>query len=206
MKILIISGTPKQDGICDSLVKAAASSAKDSGAEAEIIKLAEQNLERCRMCGDGWGTCREQRICEFDGNFNALQEKVREAGAFVYITPVYWSDVSEALKNYFDKLRRCQASKRWATGNLNNGAVGGIGGSYLFGKPSIIVASAGGGGGGIINTFKQMELAITHMGGDSGQRSKSGIYDYIAVNRWNQEYKRESLKAAVKSLINNMKS
>ena len=185
MKILIISGTPKQDGICDSLVTAALSSAKESGAETEVIKLSEQNISLCKMCGDGWGSCSGEHKC-WDDNFNKVQEEFSEADAFIYITPVYWGDVSEALKNYFDKLRRAQASKRWNSGDTS-------GGSFLSGKQSIIVANAGGGGGGIVNTLHQMERAISHMGGS--------IYDYIAVNRWNQEYKRESLKSAVKSMI-----
>jgi multimeric flavodoxin WrbA len=197
MKILIISGTPKQDGICDSLIKAAAGAAEESGVNAEIIKLAEENLSRCGMCGDGWGTCFSEHKCALDDNFNALQEKCREADAFIYITPVYWGEVSEAFKNYSDKLRRCQATKRW-----DNKADG----SFLAGKPSILVASAGGGGGGIVNTLSQMERAVGHMGGDSNPREKCGVYDYIAVNKWNQEYKRESLKSAVKSLIKSLEN
>jgi len=150
------------------------------------------------MCGDGWGICLKKHECEHDENFNALQEKVREADAFVYITPVYWSEVSEVLKNYLDKLRRCQATKQWNSEDTT-------GGSYLSGKPSILVASAGGGGGGIVNTFECIERAIAHMGGNSQPRGNVGVYDYIAVNRWNQEYKRESLKSAVKSMVENSK-
>ena len=196
MKILIISGTPKQDGICDSLVKAAVSAAIESSAVCEIIKLAEYNIALCKMCGDGWGKCSSEHKCE-DDNFNKLQEKFQEADAFIYITPVYWGEVSEALKNFLDKLRRCQATKQWNKDDTS-------GGSYLAGKPSIIVANAGGGGGGIVNTFDQIERAITHMGGNAQPRGNRGVYDYIAVNRWNQEYKRESLKLAVKSLINSL--
>ena len=196
MKILIISGTPKNDGISDSLVKAAASAVSESGAEGEVVKLSEHNISRCKMCGDGWGTCSGGHECEHDDSFNKLQEKVREADAFVYITPVYWGEVSEALKIYLDKLRRCQATKQW---NKNDTS-----GSFLEGKPSILVANAGGGGGGIVNTFDQIERAITHMGGNTQPRGNRGVYDYIAVNRWNQEYKRESLKSAIKSLVKDL--
>jgi multimeric flavodoxin WrbA len=199
MKILIISGTPKQDGICDSLVKTALAAANESGVEPEAIKLAEYNLPHCKMCGDGWGICFGKHECEFGGDFNMLQEKCREADAFIYITPVYWSEVSETLKLFLDKLRRCQATKQWNKDDKS-------GGSFIAGKPSILVANAGGGGGGIINTLDQMERAIAHMGGNSQPRGNRGVYDYIAVNRWNQEYKRESLKAAVKSMIKSLEN
>ena len=115
MKILIISGTPKKDGICRSLVTAAATAAADVGAETEIVDLAKYKLTSCRMCGDGWGICYSEHFCEFgekDG-FNELQNKIHRADALVYITPVYWGEVSEAFKIFLDKLRRCQATKRW---------------------------------------------------------------------------------------------
>ncbi|MDR0443530.1 MAG: flavodoxin family protein [Treponema sp.] len=197
MKLLIISGTPKQDGICHSLVTAAAETAQKLGADTQVIKIAELKLKSCQMCADGWGICFSEHRCEFgdkDG-FNDLQNKFRDADAFVFITPVYWGEVSEELKNFFDKLRRSQATKQW---NKND-----VGQSFMIGKPSILVASAGGGGGGIVTTLQQMERAITHMGGDAWPRDKSGIYDYIAVNRWNKDYKREALIAAVSSLVNN---
>jgi hypothetical protein len=63
-----------------------------------------------------------------------------------------------------------------------------------------MVAVAGGGGGGIVTTFADIERAISQMGGDEWPRERAGIFDYIAVNRWNQDYKRETLKAAITTM------
>ena len=71
--------------------------------------------------------------------------------------------------------------------------------AYLIGKPTIIVASAGGGGGGIGSTFENIERALTHMEGKPWVFG--GVFDYIAVNRWNQEYKRNALSVAVNEMI-----
>jgi multimeric flavodoxin WrbA len=188
MKILIISGTPKKEGLCYSLVTAAYESAVGSGAETEIIRLADYDLSRCKMCGDGWGICFNEHQCKFGGEndgFNALQKKFAEADSFVFITPVYWGEVSEVLKTFLDKLRRCQATKQW---DKKDG-----GESFLAGKKSILAASAGGSGGGIINALNEMERAVRSMGGN--------VYDFIGINRWNQEYKRSALKSAVRSMI-----
>ena len=193
MKLIIISGTPKNDGLCHSLVTAAAEAAQSKGAETEIIKLSDHNLQSCKMCGDGWGVCRTQHRCAFgnEDGFNNIQEKYEEANAFVYITPVYWGDASEAMKIFLDKLRRCQATRRRNSETPTK--------SFHMEKPSILVASAGGGGGGITTTFVQMERAINHM--DGLNWVWGGTYDYIAVNRWNKDYKRETLKQAVKALV-----
>jgi len=150
------------------------------------------------MCGDGWGICLKQYRCAFGNDngdgFNALQETLSSADAFIWITPVYWGQASEAIKNFIDRLRRCQGSKHYNWGDTT-------GSSILQNKPSILTAIAGGGGGGIANTFQEMERAITFMGGDTWPRTASGFFDYIAVNPWNQEYKREALRAAVKALV-----
>ena len=192
MKILIINGTPKKDGLCHSFVKAAEEAAVSNGAKAEIVRLADMNLAKCKMCGNGWGICNSEHKCAFgdkDG-FNDLQLKIRDADAFVYVTPVYWGLPSEDFKLFIDRLRRCQATKQWDPRTEED--------SFLKNKPSIIVASAGGGGGGIISTFAEIDQAISHMDGKNWVYG--GIFDYIAVNRWNQDYKRDALKAAVKEM------
>jgi multimeric flavodoxin WrbA len=194
MKLLILSGTPKTDGLTYSFVQGAAEAAEKAGVEVEIISLAKIGMQKCKMCGEGWGICFKQHKCVFgdkDG-FNLVQEKVEKADAYVYITPVYWGEASEDMKLFIDKLRRCQATKKW-----NREA----GNSFALGKPSILVAVAGGGGGGIINTFSQIERAIGHMEGHEAPFEREGVFDYIAVNRWNQDYKRDALKSAVAEMI-----
>ena len=192
MKLLILNGTPKTDGLCHSFVKASEEAAVSCGIKTETVQLSSLNLTKCKMCGNGWGICFSEHKCAFgDGDgFNDLQMKVKNADAFIYITPVYWGLPSEDLKLFLDKLRRCQATKQWDSRDDEA--------SFLRNKPSIIVASAGGGGGGIISTFVEIEQAISHMDGKSWVYG--GIFDYIAVNRWNQDYKREALKAAIKEM------
>ena len=194
MKVLIISGTPKTKGITFSYVEAAEEAAMKAGAEIETITLSKMNLHKCKMCDDGWGICYSKHVCVVgnkDG-FNDLQEKIGKADAFVFITPVYWSEVSEEMKLFIDRLRRCQATKKW-----DNEA----GASFLTGKPSILVAVAGGSGGGIVNTFNQMQKAIEHMEGNNMPHEREGIFDYIGVNRWNQDYKREAMEKAIAEMI-----
>jgi multimeric flavodoxin WrbA len=195
MKILIISGTPKTDGITHSLVVTARETAASIGCEAEVISLSASTLHGCKMCGDGWGVCFKEHQCKYENedDFGALHVKMSGADAFVYITPVYWGEVSEAMKCFLDRLRRCEATKQW-----NERPVGE---SFHKGKPSILVANAGGGGGGILTALADMERAIGQMHGDSWPRETAGIFDYIAVNRWNQAYKREALSEAVKAMV-----
>jgi len=191
-KLLIVNATPKTDGLCYSFVETAKEAADNLGLDCEVIRLARLGLKKCIMCRDGWGACFKEHTCilgDTDG-FADLQQKVKEADAFIYVTPVYWGEISEELKIFWDRLRRCETTKQWDSRESEV--------SFHKGKPSIVVASAGGGGGGIISTFTDMERIIDQLGTHTGpQGGTAGIFDYIAVNRWNQEYKRETLKAAI---------
>lgn len=194
-KILIVNATPKTDGITYSFVTTAEQAASQAKIETETIRLSALNLQKCKMCGTGWGICFKEHYCihgDKDG-FNDLQKKLDEAGAVVMVTPVYWGEISEELKIFIDKLRRTQATKQWDSREEEV--------SFYVGKPSIIVAVAGGGGGGILTALADMERAISQMGGDAWPRENAGIFDYIGVNRWNQEYKREVLEKAVLEMI-----
>jgi multimeric flavodoxin WrbA len=193
MNILIISGTPKTDGITHSFVQAAEETITALGHEAETLPLSRLPLAKCQMCDDGWGICFKSHRCLHDDPFNAAQEKVQHADAYIYITPVYWGEVSEDMKIFLDKLRRCQATKQWDDREEEV--------SFLKGKPSILVTNAGGGGGGILTALADIERAIAQMSGDQWPREKGGIFDYIAVNRWNQDYKREAFKAAIRAMV-----
>lgn len=191
-KLIIVNATPKKDGLCYSFVETAKEAADTLGLDSEIIHLSSLSLKKCMMCYDGWGICFKEHKCAFgdEDGFSNLQKTISDADAFVYITPVYWGDISEELKIFWDKLRRCESTKQW---NGKNDSI-----SFHKNKPSIIVATAGGGGGGIPSTFVAMERTVDQLGEHTGcLNGTAGIFDYIAVNRWNQVYKREALKAAI---------
>jgi multimeric flavodoxin WrbA len=175
MNYLIISGNPKHEGLCHSVSEEARQGALDGGAEVEVLTL--EKVERCRVCGNGWGTCREEHICIFgEDGFNAAQEKTQKADAFCFITPVYWGEMAESLKCFFDRLRRCEFGQDWA----------------LSGKPVILIASPGGTGNGMLSCLEQMDRFCRHTG--------AVIFDYIGINRWNNDYKKRAVYEAAKAM------
>jgi multimeric flavodoxin WrbA len=179
MKVLIITGTPKSEGLCCSCVKAASEGVGRSGADFEVIRLCDEKLNRCAICDEGWGICREEHICRFGGDgFNAIQQKMADADALILVTPVYWGDITEAMKAFFDRFRRCEAMK-------------GEGGA-MAGKPVLLVVSPGGSGNGMISALEQLERLCRHL--------SAKIFDYIGVNRWNQAYKLVTIGAAAQAM------
>jgi multimeric flavodoxin WrbA len=180
MKFLIVSGNPKHDGLCHGVMERVRDGATESGAEVSLLEVGE--LDRCRVCGDGWGTCREQHLCaSAEDGFAEAQEKLREADALCFITPVYWSEMAEGLKSFFDRFRRCEF-----------GTQGG-----LSGKPVLLIASPGGTGNGALPCLEQMDRFCRHTGAQ--------IFDYIGINRWNNDYKRAAAYEAAKAIAQGRK-
>jgi multimeric flavodoxin WrbA len=188
MKFLVITGNPKQTGMCHAVTEQVIAGAKAGGAEVEILTV--DKLERCHVCSDGWGACREQHRCVFgkDG-FDDAQAAVKNAEAFCFITPVYWGEMAEGIKSFFDRLRRCEASKQFG---------GSTAGSAFSGKQTLLVASPGGTGNGALSCLEQMDRFCRHTG--------AVIFDYISINRWNSDYKKAAAYAAAKAIAEGRKN
>jgi multimeric flavodoxin WrbA len=139
--------------------------------------LGVEKLARCHVCGDGWGSCREQHRCAFGGDgFDEAREAVKKSDSFCFITPVYWGEMVEGLKGFFDRLRRCEFGQS----------------GVLSGKQVLLVASPGGTGNGLLTCLEQMDRFCRHTG--------AIIFDYVGINRWNNDYKKSAVYAAARAM------
>ena len=189
MKYLIITGSPKQDGLCRSITNEIAKGAADGGAQVAIQNTA--GIESCRCCNDGWGSCGTEHECAFgEGSFNKAQENIRNADMICIITPVYWGESAEGLKSLMDRVRRCESVVKkdgaLRVTNMNEG------------KQILLVAVPGGSGGGALSCLGQMERFCHHTG--------AVIFDFINVNRWNSDYKKIAAYSAAKAMAEGRKA
>jgi multimeric flavodoxin WrbA len=177
MKMIILSGNPKTSGLTQTMIQAAAAGAAATGAVVEEIRLQELNLLRCQVCGNGWGTCRNERRCSFghDG-FTAVVDRLQQADALVLATPVYWGEMSESLKCFLDRLRRCQCGRE----------------GILAGKQVLILANPGGSGNGQMTCLDQMERFCRHVG--------LLIFDTIGAKRWTLDYQQQAAYSAAQAM------
>ncbi|MDR1692461.1 MAG: NAD(P)H-dependent oxidoreductase, partial [Oscillospiraceae bacterium] len=123
--------------------------------------------------------------CAFGNDgFADAKEEVRKADALALITPVYWSEMAEGLKCFLDRLRRCDSF------------LGGHKG-VVSGKPVLLAASPGGSGNGLLPCLEQMDRFCRH--------TDAVIFDYIGINRWNNDYKKAAAYAAAKAMAEGRK-
>ena len=172
MKVLAILGSRNHEGQTARATRALVDAAKATGADVDSVFLTELAIERCRQCDEnGWGTCRSEGRCVIEDDFASVVDKIAAADAVVFGNPVYFSDLSESLKAFLDRLRR---TTRHADGKAK-----------VAGKPAVGVCVAGGGGGGAPNCCVLMERTLATCGFD--------VLDMVPCRRQNLEMKLEVL-------------
>lgn len=175
MEILMISGSRNPEGQTARALQAMAAGIAGAGGHVERVFLPTLKLERCRQCDDnGWGLCRREGRCVITDDFASLVEKLRSAHAVIMATPVYYSDLSESLRAFLDRLRRIGTH---AAGRLS-----------LTDKPAIGVCVAGGGGGGAPACCTSLEKILSIC--------KFDVVDMIPVRRQNLEVQMKRLELA----------
>jgi len=175
MKTILICGSRNPNGQTAQAADAVLKGLAKAGASAEQVFLPTLKVERCRQCDDnGWGLCRKEGSCVIDDDLSGLVEKMRQADAVVFATPVYYSDLSESLRAFVDRLRRICTNE---AGRVS-----------IKGKPVIGVCVAGGGGGGAPACCVSLEKVMTTCGLD--------VVDVFPVRCQNLQAKLQTLELA----------
>jgi multimeric flavodoxin WrbA len=178
MRIIGLNGSPNEDGLTATILKAVLEGAAEAGAAAEIINMKSRKIKTCIQCDDGWGLCRREGNCVLEDDLQEIREDLWRADALVVSTPVYFGELSEVTKSFLDRLRRVE--------------VGGPEENKMAGKLGLGIAAAGGSGGGIVSCQVVLERYFQHLG--------IRVFDMIPVTRMTREYKIEAARMAGKAM------
>ncbi|HZK53061.1 MAG TPA: flavodoxin family protein [Desulfosporosinus sp.] len=179
MKVMIYTSSPNTDGLTAACGIAAKTGTIEGGAQVVMVNLNQLKIGSCQACDNGWGTCRNEHVCQVEDDFQALHTSMADIDAYVLVTPVYWGEMSESAKAFFDRVRRCEALKKEK--------------SFFEGKPVIAVAAAGGTGNGLTTCLTSMERFIAHV--------KAEKFDLIGVTQKNRVYKLDTLQQAARVMV-----
>lgn len=100
-KILgIVSSARKGNGL--ALTQAALDGAAESGAQTEIICLSEIELRPCLDCG----FCKnpKNKYCVQKDGMQSIFEKIEEADAIIFSTPVYFGRPNSLFFSFIDRM------------------------------------------------------------------------------------------------------
>ena len=96
MKVLLINGSPRQEGNTATALKEVAKQLNLEGIESEIIWIGNKPIRGCTACGQ----CKAQGLghCIFNDDIcNKISEKFEETNALIIGSPVYYGQPNGAL-------------------------------------------------------------------------------------------------------------
>jgi multimeric flavodoxin WrbA len=101
MKTLAIHGSPRTTrSTTRRLAGLVLEGAADAGSETEMIDLTDYLITPCAACD----CCSFTGSCVFDDDVPALVNRMREADAIIFGSPVYIDNISGQMKVFFDRL------------------------------------------------------------------------------------------------------
>ncbi len=99
MKVLGIVCSPRKGGNTEILVKEALASAREAGAQTELVSVVGKNISPC----DGCSSCRETNVCHIQDDMQSIYQQLETADAIIFGSPVYFGSVSAQAKAIMDR-------------------------------------------------------------------------------------------------------
>ena len=98
-RVLLLSGSPRQNGNTEILCQQFAKGAEDAGHQVELVRVHDLQIGACRACY----ACRTTKTCVQNDDMTALLEKLIAADVIVLATPVYFYTMDGQMKTMIDR-------------------------------------------------------------------------------------------------------
>ncbi len=100
MKVLMINGSPHENGNTALALNEMKEVFKSEGVEVEILHVGNKAIRGCVGCY----ACYKLGKCAFDDEVNAAAEKLAECDGLVIASPVYYAAPNGTLVSFLDRL------------------------------------------------------------------------------------------------------
>ncbi len=98
--VLVMTTSLRARSNSDTLAERLIAGAKDAGHQVEQISLKDKRIGFCRGCL----ACQKTQKCVLKDDAAAIAEKVMNADTLVFVTPVYYYEMSGQMKTLLDRL------------------------------------------------------------------------------------------------------
>ena len=99
-KVLILSGSPRQNGNSDTLCNQFMIGAQEAGHEVEKIFISKKKIEYCNAC---YYCQRNNGNCSIKDDMPEILEKMINADVIVMASPVYFYSINSQMKALIDR-------------------------------------------------------------------------------------------------------
>ena len=100
MKVLLINGSPNQNGCTYTALNEIAVQLEKEGVESEILYLGAESINDCMACG----YCSDNDSCVINDIVNEVAQKLDQYDGFVFGSPVYYAGPASRLTAFLDRL------------------------------------------------------------------------------------------------------
>lgn len=100
-KILVLTGSPRENGNSDLLAEAFIEGARQAGHETAKFKAGLKQIQGCMACKACWS---KDRACVIRDGFTELEPLLEAADMIVFATPLYWFGMPAQLKAAIDRF------------------------------------------------------------------------------------------------------
>ena len=107
MKVLLVNGSPHQEGCTYTAMEETASALNKNGIETEILWLGTKAMQGCIACGK----CNKRGKCVFDDEVNQVSARADEFDGLIVGCPVYYGGPCAQLTAFLDRLF-CSSSEK----------------------------------------------------------------------------------------------
>ena len=103
-KLIAINGSPRKNWNTAELLKHAMQGAQDAGAEAELVNLYALNFKGCTSCFACKLKSRPHGSCAMKDDLSPVLERVKEADAVIFGSPIYFMNLSAGMIAFIERL------------------------------------------------------------------------------------------------------
>jgi multimeric flavodoxin WrbA len=99
MKVIAITGSPRQNGNTEMLAAHSLKAIAEEGIDTEIISLAGKDIKFCNACM----ACSKKEDCSIQDDFQAIYEKMKQADGIILASPVYYGSCTALIKAFIER-------------------------------------------------------------------------------------------------------
>jgi len=100
MKVLLVNGSPHENGCTYAALGEVAKTVQAEGIETEIFQIGKKPLSGCIACRK----CMELKRCVFPDRVNDFLDIAQDADGFVFGSPVHYAAAGGAITSFMDRV------------------------------------------------------------------------------------------------------
>ncbi len=100
MKIVVLEGSPNQNGSSNLLAENFIRGAEEAGHSVQVMDAAHANIHPCTGCIH----CGYEGPCSQKDDMDGFRQKILDADMMVFVTPLYYYGMSAQLKTLIDRF------------------------------------------------------------------------------------------------------